>query len=328
MALRLLRVLACVMVLPAASASAAGASCDRACLKNLLDQYLGAVIKHDPAAAPLFVGFRQTENAIVVRPGTGVWKTITGLGMVQRRYMDPVSGQAGFFGIVTEGGKDGGNEAIATLRLRVDDRKITEAEWVIARKDAFGPNGPGGALVNPESLIANPPPERTVPKEARASREAMLAIANSYFDGLTTHDGSIIMHLPDCSRIENGTVMTGGRGRGAGAARGAPGAAAPPGGTDCSSNLENLNVSLVAARRYPIVDEEAGVVLGMVVFMRKPGTTTRRNLLTEWFFVDNNRIRTIYAAMYYPPPEMPVPNWPPYDGNWPLPATFSSAAAP
>jgi hypothetical protein len=230
-----------------------------------------------------------------------------------------VSGQAGFFGIV----KEGGNEAVATLRVRVDDRKITEAEWVVARKDAFGPNGPGGALVNPESLIANPPPERTVPKEARASREAMLAIANSYFDGLTTHDGSIIMHQPDCSRIENGTVMTGGRGRGAGAARGAQAAPAPPGGTDCSSNLENLNVSLVAARRYPIVDEEAGVVLGMVVFMRKPGTTTRRNLLTEWFFVDNKKIRTIYAAMYYPPPEMPVPNWPPYDGNWPLPATFS-----
>jgi hypothetical protein len=41
--------------------------------------------------------------------------------------------------------------------------------------------------------------------------------------------------------------------------------------------LENLNVSLVATRRYPIVDEEAGVVLGMVVFMRKPGTTLRRN---------------------------------------------------
>jgi len=320
MASRLLRALVCVIgVLPGtANAFAAGASCDRPCLKNVLDLYLAAVIKHDPAAAPLFVGFRQTENAIVVRPGTGAWKTITGLGTVQRRYMDPVSGQAGYFGIVQEGGKEGGNQAVATLRLRVDDRKITEAEWVIARKDAFGPNGPGGALVNPESLAANPPPERTVPKEARASREAMLAIANSYFDGLTTHDGSIIMHLPDCSRIENGTVMTGGRGRGAGAARGAQAAPAPPGGTDCSSNLENLNVSLVAARRYPIVDEEAGVVLGMVVFMRKPGTTTRRNLLTEWFFVDNNKIRTIYAAMYYPPPEMPVPNWPPYDGNWPL----------
>src|SRR5262249_50688312 len=159
----------------------------------------------------------------------------------------------------------------------------------------------------------------------------MIAIANSYFDGLTTHDGTVIIHEPGCSRIENGTTMTG-RGRGAGAGTGtapdgsgAPAIQGPPSG-DCSSNLENLNVSLVAARRYPIVDEEAGVVLGTVVFMRKPRTTLRRNLLTEWFFIDNNRIRTIYAAMFYPPPDAPVPNWPPYEGNWPLPASLSPDA--
>src|ERR1700730_12568806 len=136
---RLLPLLLCVM----GSTFAAANDCDRTCLKTSLDQYLAAVIKHDPAAAPLFVGFRQTANAIVMRPGTGAWKTITGLGKVQRRYLDPVTGQAGYFGIVEESG----NQAVATLRLRVEDRKIAEAEWVIARKDAFGPNGPGGALV-------------------------------------------------------------------------------------------------------------------------------------------------------------------------------------
>ena len=36
---------------------------DRACLKTTLDQYLNAVTKHDPSAAPLFLGFHQTENA-------------------------------------------------------------------------------------------------------------------------------------------------------------------------------------------------------------------------------------------------------------------------
>jgi len=45
------------------------------------------------------VGFRQTENAIVVRTGTGVWKTATALGKIQRRYLDPVSGQAGFVAV-------------------------------------------------------------------------------------------------------------------------------------------------------------------------------------------------------------------------------------
>jgi hypothetical protein len=82
------------------------------------------------------------------------------------------------------------------------------------------------------------------------------------------------MHKPGCTRVENGTMMTG-RGRGG---RGTPGAApdgrgtqaalspAPAGG-DCTSNLEQINISLVAARRYSLVDEEAGVVLGMVVLM-------------------------------------------------------------
>jgi hypothetical protein len=295
----------------AANAFAADARCDRACLRTALDQYLDAVVKHDPSAAPLFVGFRQTENAVVERLGTGAWQTITALGKVQRRYLDPVTGQAGYFGIVEEGA----NASVATLRLRVEDRKITEAEWIIARKDAWGPNAPGGGLVDPASLTANPPADRTVPKDARSSREAMIAVANSYFDGLSTHDGSIIMHEPGCTRIENGTMMTG-RGRGGLA----------PG--DCTSNLETINISLVAARRFPLVDEEAGVVLGMVVFMRKPGTATRRNLLSEWFFVDRNKIHTIYAAMFYPPPEAPVPNWPPYNGNWPLPASAPAAPTP
>jgi hypothetical protein len=70
------------------------------------------------AVGSLFVGFRQTENGTVVRPGSGVWKTVTALGKVQRRFMDPVTGQAGYFGLVEEGG----SQAIATLRLKVEDR--------------------------------------------------------------------------------------------------------------------------------------------------------------------------------------------------------------
>ena len=84
---------------------AQGPACDRACLRTTLDAYLDAVIKHDPAAAPLMIGFRQTENAVVVRPGNGLWKTMTGLGSMQRRYLDPVTGQAAYFGIIQEGSR-------------------------------------------------------------------------------------------------------------------------------------------------------------------------------------------------------------------------------
>ena len=185
------------------------------------------------------------------------------------------------------------------------------------------PGQPAGNFFDPDNLTANPPPDRVLPKESRLSREALIAITNSYFDGITTHDGSIILAHPGCTRLENGNTVTGrpagGRGRGP-----APEAGAAPGAvTDCTSGLATINIQNVAARRYPIADEEAGVALAIAVFLRKPGTPTRRNVFSEWFVIDNNKIRSIYSAMFYPAPEAPVPNWPPFDGNWPLPATFA-----
>ena len=74
----------------------------------------------------------------------------------------------------------------------------------------------------------------------------------------------------------------------------------------------------VTARRYPLVDEETGVVLGLVLFIRPPGAMQRRNLLSEWFPIENNKITGIWASMFYPEPQAPVPNWPPFEGNFPL----------
>ena len=85
------------------AAPAHAQSCDRACLRSTLDQYLAAVVKHDPSAAPLATAYRHTENAISKMPRDGVWKSVTGLGKVQRKYFDPVSGQAAYYGLVDEG---------------------------------------------------------------------------------------------------------------------------------------------------------------------------------------------------------------------------------
>ena len=81
---------------------------------------------------------------------------------------------------------------------------------------------------------------------------------------------------------------------------------------------DRFDLQMVVARRIPVVDVEAQAVLGLAVFIRRPGSPTPRNVFSEWFFVDGGRIRTVYTAMYYPPPDLAVPNWPPYDGNWPL----------
>jgi hypothetical protein len=312
-----------------AAGTASAQTCDRACLKTMLDQYMQAVIKHDPAAAPLFLGFRQTENATVVKPGTGLWKTMTGLGKVQRKYYDPVQGQAAFIGLIDEGA----NGAIVALRLRVENRKITEAEWIVDRKNDPGLNGltptgeSSGNFYEPDTLAANPPPDRTVPKAQRVSREDLTAIANSYFDGLTTHDGSIIIAHPGCTRVENGRAMAGNLQTTNGVGPSAKGGAPKGGGGDCASGLAGLNTSIVSARRFPVIDEEAQLAVAFAVFIRKPGTATRRNSFAELFAVDAGKIRAIWSVMHFPTAEIPVPNWPPYDGNFPVPAEFAPAPA-
>jgi hypothetical protein len=288
-----------------AGMSAQAATCDRACLTTTLDAYLTALVKHDPAAAPLSIGFRQTENAMVRVKGTGLWRSATALGKVQRRYYDAATEQAAYFGTIDEAA----GTAIATLRLRVEDRKITEAEWVLNRKGdpgigAGAGNQANAAFWDPEYLAAHAPPERVVPKNERLSRAELVAITNSYFDGLSAHDGKLIMAEPGCVRIENGNPTTQ--------------RPIPTGGlTDCTAEGPMANIFAVTARRYPVVDEEAGAVLGLALFQRKPGVAMRRNLLAEWFYIEKDKIRTIYAAMYYPEQEALIPNWPPFDGNWP-----------
>lgn len=342
-----------ILALAGGTAPASAQTCDRGCLRTMLDQYLTAVVKHDPAAAPLVVGFRQTENAINVRPGNGVWKTVTGLGKVQRRYFDPVTGQAAYYGTVEEGP----DTAIVTIRVRVENRKLTEAEWFLARANDPGLNGPrrqGGPpanLHNPEYLAANPPPDRVVPRNQRSDRDTLIRIVDSYFDAITSHDGSVALTHQGCGRVENGSPAPAGaflppapRGQGPGrqgapaAGRGAPpapgapaaqGAPPPgPGSNDCVGGLQNFNLSMVVARRVPLVDEEAQVVLAYAVFIRRPGSPTPRNVFSEWFVIDDAKIRTIYTAMFYPAPELAVPNWPPFEGNWPLPATIVPTPAP
>src|SRR5690606_13012265 len=95
-----------------AASAQSPAPCDRACLGDKLDRFLDAVVAGDPSRAPLAIGFRQTQNSVLTAAGAGVWQTMTAIGPVQRRYFDPVTGNAAFFGVVT----DGGEPAVASLR--------------------------------------------------------------------------------------------------------------------------------------------------------------------------------------------------------------------
>ena len=47
-------------------------NCNRACLENLVDQYLAAVVAHDPKRLPLSKDAKYTENNQVLDPGRRV----------------------------------------------------------------------------------------------------------------------------------------------------------------------------------------------------------------------------------------------------------------
>jgi hypothetical protein len=293
------------------------ADCERACLKSVLDQYLTAVIQHNVAAVALTPGYRQTENAVVRRPGQGIWQTAKALGKVQRRYFDPVTRNAAYFGTLEE---TSGNVAVVTLRLKVTNGKVAEAEWYLARKGDPGIGVGAGAQANnafwdPEYLAAHPPAERVVAKSERVSREDLIAITNSYFDALSARNGHVMIAHPGCMRLENGVLTTQ---RDAPANAPADTAGIFNGKTDCMNEGAMRNIYAVVARRFPVVDEEAGMVLGLGVFLRQPGVAMRRNQFSEWFVIDQGKLHAIYSSMFYPDQELMVPNWPPFDGNWPV----------
>jgi hypothetical protein len=301
----------CLLATLGLATQAGAQTCDRACLTEHLDTYLNAVADNTPAAGDLWLGFRQTENAIAVPEGQGLWENMTGLGSIQRRYLDSVQSQAGYYGTIMLGEE----EAVAALRLKVEWGQVTEAEWFIARESDIGMTGePGQTPFNIETLRATLPEQRVVPVSERVQREALPAIVNSYFDGITSHNGYLVKGHPGCTRYENG-FPTFNSPMGPGNDVGFEGR------TDCRTQAD-YGVAIVAARNYFVADEVAQVVMVSGVFRRDAGNAKLRNHLTEVFHIDGGKIRDVHAAFYYAPEDRPVPNWPPYDGTYPLPASY------
>jgi hypothetical protein len=303
--------IASLLVIASATTNAAAQDCNRKCLNNQLDTYLSAVAAHKPEAGNLWLGFRQTENSVAVPAGQGVWQNVTALGSIQRRYFDTAQSQVGYFGTVIMGAE----EAVVALRLKVQWKKVTQAEWFISRKS--DPGVTGGLTKTPfniDTLRSTLPAHRVVAKADRLPREALQAIVNSYFDGITSHNGYLVKGHPGCTRYENGfptfnspmqaSMDIGNNGK-----------------TDCRTQAD-FGVTLVAIRDFFVIDEEAQAVMVSAVFLRDPKNPKRRNHFTELFHVDGGLIRDIHAAFYYAPENRPVPNWPPYDGLFPLPASF------
>jgi hypothetical protein len=259
----------------AGQAAAAGAACDRACLTGIADRYLAALVAHDPSKAPMAPNAKFTEQSKVLAVGEGLWKSaVEGPTTFKIPVADPVAGQIGVILMMKaspvafpappgRGGApptvDNGPATIQlALRLKVQNRQVTEAEHVIARITAPSQLN---ALKTPRPAFAN-----TVPVADRNPRSIMFVIANAYYDALVLGDGELAPFANDCGRRENG-MHTAGVGR--------PADAPPPpagfGGTpdDCAGQLTARAMTYIGSidlRRIWIADDEKGLVFAYSMF--------------------------------------------------------------
>src|SRR5258708_16539688 len=51
--------------------------CDRDCLNGFVDQYLDALVRHDPKLVPLTKNVKFTENGQRLDPGDGLWRSMS-----------------------------------------------------------------------------------------------------------------------------------------------------------------------------------------------------------------------------------------------------------
>jgi len=280
--------------------------CDRACLENLVEEYLSALVAHDPKRLPLSKDVQYTENDQIVEIGDGFWKTAEGRGKYTHIFADPEFGQVAYMGTMREAGAP----LLMSLRLRVELGRITEIESVYFRPGGGGPNNIADMdkPYKPEDMWF-----KSIPPAQQMSRQELIAVADGYFTGLQKNDGKGINgtgtypFTADCHRIENGSPTTN-----------MPRPANEPPDTinlfamDCLSQFKlgiYYVVQNIHGRRYPVVDRERGIVWAHAVFDQ--GTVSKgilsdgrphefkmfnrpsSILVIEAFLIENGKIRRV-----------------------------------
>ncbi len=166
---------------------------DRKYLESLGEQYLQALVTHNPAGVPFSDKVIFAENDQRLQPGEASWQTIDRLGRYRHFFSDPETGQVGLIANVYENGSG----CVFILRLKVENNLVTEAEQFVIRD----PNGAAlyEKLGKPDPVWLEP-----IPPELRQSREALEAASYMYFQALERNDGAgIYPFREDCERIEH-----------------------------------------------------------------------------------------------------------------------------
>ena len=269
----------------------AASACGRECLRGLITQYLDAMINHNPKAVPTAPTARFTEDTKTLPLGEGLWKGASKVRSYRQDFLDVREGMAASHVIVEENG----TPVMLALRLKIENRKITEIETMVTRSKEEG------ALFDTEMLTTPHAAMNVVPDTSqRMSRAELIRIAETYAAGLKVGGNFEAVNAPfapDAYRIENGIITAG------------PGARA---------GSENIRTQRVMAHpdisyRIAAVDEEMGIVLFRLDF-GNTGNYGTGNALTlfEAFKIYGGQIHAVEAFMDIMPENTPS-GWPSYD---------------
>jgi len=242
------------------SCKTADAECDRPCLVTLMQQYLAALVSHDPSGLPLADTVVTVENTERIDVGEGLWLTATGgPGDFQIYAADPVSGEVGFMGVMEENN----NPTILALRLKLVEGEITEIDHLIVHNPEGTPLHPNMGKLRPVFTQPLDPSERT-------PREQMFEAVNLYYDAVVADKGAIAPFSDDCQRRENGRTT---------AKKTEPEPPAPWDESDafdvfarmnCSEQIDTGiwdSITSIDHRRILVLDEEMGLVFAFSEFV-------------------------------------------------------------
>jgi hypothetical protein len=222
----------------------AAAECDRDCLVEIADRYVEALLAKDWSGLPWAESVRFTENDVGLMIGDGLWGTATRIDDAPFKLADPETGNVLWVGIVEEHGQP----AYTAIRLKVEGRRIADVEGVLAREGTPAHFAPTDVYAVHETY------SETLEADQRRPRERMIALVEGYYNTMQLNDGQLLgEYSPECTRISNGVDMTHGEG-------------VPAEG--CRAQFEigyYRPVDRVRARRYPLVDEERGIVVALAM---------------------------------------------------------------
>ena len=239
------------------------ADCDRDCLTDTASSYLAALSHNAPGMAPLSDDFAFVENLTAMKRGEGLWASAAGAATAFLIFVpDAVEGTVGLMMVMGLRTPDGVVPAQVAIRLKIEDREITEAEHLVA--DVESPDARARLQVPRAQLTA------IVPERERSSRTELAAIAASYYDALDESDGTLAPFSDDCERQENGMITAGpGLAPAPFESVDVNGRAPPPVARDCVGQMSSRRFAYIDSidnRRVFAIDPVQGLAMGLSHF--------------------------------------------------------------